>query len=395
MSGLARAGLLLGLLTLMGSSPPTDAPKRGSEISGKRRAGGGAGVRGKRGGGEGKAGGAAGGAAGEGKAGGKTGKGKAAGMRAARGNMFLRQGSPRAAVASFRKQLEASPDSTALHIGLGKSLARIGRCEEALDHLWPYVGTLPFGSDAALAASTCSSRIGLLDDAVYFDRIAVDLDPTSARALTNLALDLSAAGDEAGAAAALDELLFLRPERDASHYARAVLALRVGDLDLFDSVVEAWERNDGPSLDLRRLQAQAWLDMDNPPAAMEALENVRRMRNGQQVRHLRAEAQRRVGYTDDAAAYLEDRPQSVLEGVDSDAVRVRVHVDQGDLAIAHEVLAGYDVVDDPELIASAWYLAAAEGRASELPALEEAYEQARTSPLRELRHLVPWTKRTD
>ncbi|MDP2306138.1 MAG: hypothetical protein Q8P18_08920 [Pseudomonadota bacterium] len=316
-------------------------------------------------------------------------------MRAARGNMFLRQGSPRAAVASFRKQLEASPDSAALHIGLGKSLTRIGRCEEALDHFWPFVGTLPFGADAALAASTCSSRIGLLDDAVYFDRIAVDLDPTSARALTNLALDLSASGDKGGAAAALDELLYLRPERDASNYARAVLALREGDLDQFDLVVEAWERNDGPSLDLRRLQAQAWLDLDNPPAAMATLENVRRMRNGQQVRHLRSEAQRRVGYTADAAAYLEDRPQSVLEGVDSDAVRVRVHVDEGDFAAAHEVLAGYDAIEDAELIASAWYLANAEGRAADLPALRDAYEHTRTSPLRQLSHLVPWTLRKD
>ncbi|MES2639316.1 MAG: tetratricopeptide repeat protein [Myxococcota bacterium] len=389
MRGLSRAGLLLGLLTLMGSSPPADAPKRGGggEISGKRKPGPGQ-PRARKGGREGKAGGK-GGAEGEG------GKGKAGGMRAARGNMFLRQGSPRAAVASFRKQLETSPDSTALHIGLGKALARMGRCEEALDHLWPYVGTLPFGADAAISASTCSSRMGLLDDAIYFDRIAVDLDPTSARALTNLALDLSTAGDEAGAAEALDELLFLWPERDASSYARAVLALRGGDLDTFDLVVEAWERNDGPSLDLRRLQAQAWLDMDNPPAAMAALENVRRMRNGQQVRHIRSEALRRMGYTAEAAGFLEDRPQSVLEGVDSDAVRVRVHSDQRDFAAAHLVLDGYDVIDDPELIASAWYLASAEGRTDALPALQADYEHTRTSPLRQLSHLLPWTARKD
>ncbi|MDO9280523.1 MAG: hypothetical protein Q7U06_01345, partial [Pseudomonadota bacterium] len=258
-----------------------------------------------------------------------------------------------------------------------------------------YVGTLPFGAEAALSASTCSSRIGLLDDAVYFDRIAVDLDPSSARALTNLALDLSAGGDEVGAAEALDELLFLRPERDASTYARAVLALRVGDLDTFDLVVEAWERNDGATPDLRRLQAQAWLDMDNPPAAMAALENVRRLQNGQQVRHLRSESLRRMGYTAEAAGYLQDRPQSVLEGVDSDAVRVRVHVDEGDLATAHEVLAGYDVIDDAELIASAWYLASAEGNTAALPGLQADYEHTRTSPLRELSHLTPWTTRKD
>ncbi len=391
----ATAAALLGVLVLMGSSPDAERPasgrpaqmqgKRPAGPAGRRAAGRGAGKRQQKME-------SAAGEAGEAGEAGATGERKRTG---AVGNMLLRQGSPSAAVASFRSQLEVSPDSGALHTGLGKALARLGRCEEALEHLWPYVGTLPFSADAALAASTCSSRMGLLDDAIFFDRMAVDLNPTSARALTNLALDLSTAGDAVGTDEALEALLFLRADRDASNYARAVLALRSGDLDAFDLVLVTWEQSDGPSLDTRRLEAQAWLDLDAPAAAMATLDKLRRTGNGQQVRHLRAEAERRMGFPAEAASFVADRPQSVLEGVDTDAIRARVFTDLGRLDAAHEVLDAYDILDDSELIASAWYLASREGRTADLPALEAAYEQARTSPHRDLADLHPWAPAAD
>jgi hypothetical protein len=337
-----------------------------------------------------------------GKPGGKAGRGAKPGGAASqaqrqfglgKGNLFLRQGSPGAAELSFRRQLEANPDAPGPNIGLGKALARIGRCSEALDHFWPYVGTLPFGGDVALAASTCSDRLGLTDDALYFDHLAVELDPTSARALTSLALDLDTAGDIVGREEALDSLLFLRPDRDASVYARVVLALRAGDLDTFDQLVFEWQRTLGADSDMRRLQAQAWLDMDNPPEVLEVLAKVRRLRGGPQVRYLRAEALRRTGYAEEALLNFEDRPQNVLEGIDSDAILARIDTDLGDLAGAHTILARYEGVDDAELAASAWYLARAEGRTEELPGLAAHYERLRTSPLRELTSLTPWTKR--
>jgi hypothetical protein len=204
---------------------------------------------------------------------------------------------------------------------------------------------------------------------------------------------LASAGDIGGSEAVLDDLLFLRPDRDASTYARAVLALREGRLEEFDRITFAWERVDGPSLDLRRLQAQAWLDLDDPIATIDTLANAKRMRNGQQVRHLRAEAHRRIGYAEEAALYLEDRPQSVLEGIDSDAVRVRTHADLGQFTEAHALLAEHEGERGPELAASAWYLAKVEGREAELPGLAAAYERVRQSPLRDLAQLVPITRR--
>ncbi len=319
----------------------------------------------------------------------------ATGARAMRGNMFLKRGSNRAALVSFERQLEETPDAPGVHLGLAKALARIGRCAEALDHFWPYIGTVPFGGDSALAASTCSTRVGLLEDAIYFDRLAVELSPESARAWTNLALDLSTAGDAVGLEDTLDALLNLRDDRDASMYARAVIALRDGDLDTFDQVAFVWEAADGPSLDLRRLQAQSWLDTDNPTLALDSLKNVRRIKNGQQVRHLRAEALRRTGYPEEAASYLEDRPESVVEGTNADAVRVRLDVDTGDFAAAHALLDSYEGRLDADLTASAWYLARREGRTAALPALVERYRRVQSNPMRTLAQLIPWTEPLD
>jgi hypothetical protein len=123
---------------------------------------------------------------------------------------------------------------------------------------------------------------------------------------------------------------------------------------------------------------------------VDSLASVKRIRNGQQVRYLRAEAWRRLGYPSEAAANLEDRPQTVLSGLEVDAIRVRVDADSGDFAAAHSRLAEYGEITEPELAASAWYLARAEGRVDDLPGLAAQYERLNTNPLRVLDQLVPW-----
>lgn len=315
------------------------------------------------------------------------------GPRAGPANMFLRQGNNRAAVGAFRKQLEANPNSAALNVGLAKALARVGQCEEALDHFWPYVGTLPFGGDAALAASTCSNRLGLLDDAVFFDRIAVEANPDSARALTNLALDLQAVGDPVGRDEALEELLFLRKDRDASAYARAVIALETGDLDEFDFVAFTWRRDDGPSMDLGRLQGQAWLDVDDPVSALAVLSKLKKIRAGEHTRRLRAEAHRRLGALDEARSHVEDQLQSVSEGGDSDAIRIRVEVDSGNLDAATAILAEYDHDLGIDMTASAWYLARARGDTARIEEYAARYAALQTNPRRTLEQLIPLDRR--
>jgi tetratricopeptide (TPR) repeat protein len=314
--------------------------------------------------------------------------------RISRGNAFLRQGSARASLISFERQLEADPDSIAAHVGLGRALTRIGRCDEALVHLSPYVGTRAFGDEAALAAGTCAGRLGFLEEAVWYTQIAVDQDDTSARAWTTLALAYDELGDDVARDAALEQLLLLRDNRDSSWYAEAVVALREGDVDELDRIAALWRRENRSSLDLTRLVGLSWLDLDDPQAAFDALSTVKSLRAGTQIRSLRAEALRRMGYPETAELFMEDRPQSVLEGPDADSVRARILADLGRPEEALAVLAEYgEAMEDPDLLASAWYVARHMGDTRACDSLAQRYEKARQSPLRDLDDLVPLTAR--
>ena len=242
-------------------------------------------------------------------------------------------------------------------------------------------------------SSTCSNRLGLYEDAVFFDRLAVEANPDSARALTNLALDLDAVGDDVGRDEALEDLLFLRKDRDASAYARAVLALERGDLDEFDFVAFTWRRDDGTNMDLGRLEAQAWLDVDDPITALSVLSQLKKIRAGAHTRRLRAEAHRRLGATAEAQSHVEDNTQAVSEGPESDAIEIRVDVDAGDLDAARTILAQYPNAGGAEMTASAWYVARAEGDAAQMATLAARYATQQRNPRRTLELLIPIDRR--
>ncbi len=301
---------------------------------------------------------------------------------------LLQQGNNVGAVTAFRRHAEAHPDAPAAHVGLGKALARVGQCEEALDHLAPWEGTTPFGADAALAAAGCASRLGLADEAVRYDLLAVELDPTSARALTNLALDADTAGDTVARAQALAGLADLPPGTVGPWYADAVMALRAGDLDTFDVVAAGWEREHGAGGSLRTLRARAWLDLGDPVSAYQVLRQVPIFRGGSIARLLHGETERRLGHPDAAADLLDMDAEEPFDAADADAVRARVAVDRGDLGGAADWLLGLDP-DDPEVLASRWYLARAQGDAAETERLARAYQGHRPDGLRALDTLVP------
>lgn len=306
---------------------------------------------------------------------------------------FLSSGNFRAAAAAFERELKSNPTSPATHIGLARAYARIGRCPEALDHFWPYVDSRPFGDEAALAAAVCSGRLGLLEDALYFDQIAVARDRTNARALTNYALDLDLAGRLWERDEVLDELYLSKPDRDASLYARAVIALRHGDLDEFDLLMATWPVDSDTRVSRVRLLAQSWLDSDLPEQAVAEIEKLKVFTRGIAAREIRAEALRRMGELTDAKDGLESRLTRRAHGADIDAVRARVSVDTGDLADAQALLDEYDRSDEPEVLASLWYLARSRGQDELMARYAEEYEAVRQSPHRVLEKLVPVPER--
>ena len=305
---------------------------------------------------------------------------------------LLRGGSARAQVISWRMEVKEKPDSADAHVGLGKALAELGECEEALDHLWPYMGTAPFGREAALSASQCSARLGLLEDAILFDRFALDLAPEDVRTQTMLAMHLDMIGDQVG----VEELLFELETSgskggDPSIYARALLALRHGDVDEFDLCVAMWERAGWEKKQLWRLDMQIWLDLDDPQRALEGIGPVQRRRGG--GRHYIAEAQRRMGETSSALSLLENNNLRVSEGATVDAILARVYIDLGEMEKAEELLDAYPEDSDADIVASRWYLALARGQEEQVTSLAKLWSRLNVNRLRKLELLLPLDRR--
>jgi tetratricopeptide (TPR) repeat protein len=303
---------------------------------------------------------------------------------------FLKQGNFRAAAAGFRQELEKTPDAVAAHVGLGKALARLGRCDEALTELWPQVGTKPFGDEAALLASICSSSLGIEEDALYFAEMAAEMDPGNPRALTQYALVLDKRGDADRAERVIGQLQVLPGPKDASLYARSVLALRAGDIDEFDRLTFFWPDDRSSQRDLQRLEAQSWLDIGDPIQVVSSIKTIQRMRRGRASTWLRAEAVRRMGDPKEASDLLNSRNAREGEGSDSDAVRARVLADLGDLVGAQALIDQYAHEVDPELVASAWYVARSAGDKAAMKDYAAIYHREQVSPLRTLRQLIPW-----
>lgn len=312
-----------------------------------------------------------------------------------RADSELKQGSYRQAAQSFRAEIAQNPDSVPSHLGLGRALTRLGRCDLAMAEFWPYVGMKAFSSDVAMAASVCSGRLGYVEDAILFSQLAVERNPANTVAMTNLVLSLDTAGRTAELDALLDELAATRGDRDASFYARLVLALRRGDLDEFDILAREWPTDRETRLTLLGLVGQSWLDSDDPNEVTRVMRAIKRVRRPGLARFVNAEGARRQGEIAKAADILEGRNLKLNQTNDSDAIRVRVLADEGDFDGARAILDSYDLGTDADLVASAWYLAWHEEDTAEMARLRDLYLTVRVSPLRNLYKLIPVVWRLD
>ncbi len=309
------------------------------------------------------------------------------------GLSMLRAGKPRAAIAALEANLALAPDSLPIQVALGRAYGRIGRCTTAIAYLDATRDAPVFDVLAAMAGALCAGRLGLLDDALDYEVRGLAIEPDDVRLLTTYALDLARAGDTVGSEAAVVALVVAHPKRDASAFARASLALQEGDLVALDVELALWERADRDTDEVARLRAQAALDVDDPLVALREIDAMRRLRHGPNVRQLRAEAWRRLGAAGSALGELDGPRNGVLEGPDVDAVRVRALVDLGQLdeAAALLVLNGGDDTSrrEPDMLASAWYLARARGDAGAQARYAAAWRAAEPSRVRTLELYVP------
>jgi len=108
------------------------------------------------------------------------------------------------------------------------------------------------------------------------------------------------------------------------------------------------------------LSCRSWLDLGDPVAADHAARRGVKVSMSQtRLLACRAEALRRQGWLDEAGELVSRPWNELAETPYLDAVEVRVLVDRGRLAEAREVAARLPDTDDPEILASRWYLARA------------------------------------
>jgi tetratricopeptide (TPR) repeat protein len=318
--------------------------------------------------------------------------------RILRGEMRLQRQQWNLAIDLFRRALADDPASVRAKRGLGVALSRGKRCAEALPLLADVRGTPEWTAEAAIAEGDCRERHGDVPGGLAAYEEALLLDPDSGEALYRLALTRGSSGDPAGAEAALDAIDALESPRGAHlrPLAEAWLAAdRGGD--------EAWLALD----DLRRRVAEAptpsanieadviegllWLDAADPIAAERALARAGAVsRAPTRAASWRAEALRRAGLAEEAAAVFERHKVEVGDLPVKRAVMGRIAIDRGRLHEAREILAG-SPPEDPEILASAWYLARAEGDAAGMAAAEARWRRVSAARDRRLEHLIPWT----
>lgn len=308
--------------------------------------------------------------------------GRRPGMRLA--GQALKLGSYRTAIKLYERQVAQNPDAAAPNVALGRAYGKAGRCGKALDQLEPWVGTEPFGEAVALMASTCATRLGLREDALYYDLVALEAKPTSVRALTVYALDLDAYGDTVSRDEVIETLAGRVGNR--ADYVEAVLAVRHGDSELFDFLVQNRERQGESTNEYKSFDARLWLDLGDPQAA---LVRVSGLHNRTQLRPLRAEATRRLGDPTGARQIIDAKVRGQSQGELADAIRIRVLDDLGELDDAAALVEEWADADDSDLVASRWYHARATGDAAAQADAAAAYAVVQESALRTLDALVP------
>ena len=89
----------------------------------------------------------------------------------------------------------------------------------------------PDNTDAMILASQCHSLLGHYDQAVAFDRKAVEADPDNPALWMTLAFDLANLGDPEAAEEACRKAAELDPTRAAAWFKLACFAARRGDIE--------------------------------------------------------------------------------------------------------------------------------------------------------------------
>jgi tetratricopeptide (TPR) repeat protein len=308
----------------------------------------------------------------------------------------LEQGQHKLAEDAFRQALVDRPNSNRAKAGLGKSLAAVGACAEALQYLGDIRGERSWNSESLLYEAICHYRVG--DDAAYLAALqeAISLTPRDASLWFQLSLGLLRAGDVAGSELAAEVVMELPDSEMYLLLLDAAIAFEKGDPDadyLIHRLIHRTNRIPALMLQGLLLDTRRWLNLGEPSEANRVVEKVIRM----DLRNVaaaawRAESMRRLGDSEFALGAM-NRP-AVADAASPlrDAIRIRVLVDLGRLDEAKALLDNHPLPFVTETLASRWYLFRALGDEAETLKAVALWENVTMNKHLSLESLIPASK---
>jgi len=312
----------------------------------------------------------------------------------AQGMMNLQKRKYRIAASIFKQALMVRPDAYGTQTLLGQAYAGMHDCERALPLLVPNVARKAFSADAALLMSRCYDRVGNIGESIYWAEQAAVLEPVRPDVQVGLAW-YKFVGHEPGAREQIDYALSLDPENPSVIATRGLLALHVGDVDAAEEAIAELKAVPGRRLSMSFfLDALLELDLGNAVRA-ELLFARSFWRDKSYVPTMVywGEAARRQGNHQECLYVLDSvgAPGLTVREDYTRAIRARAEVDRGALAAARRLVDEALAIDpvDVEAVASAWYLARAEGDEASAAEWAERYALVNASPLRTLEQLIP------
>lgn len=275
--------------------------------------------------------------------------------------------------------MEAHPDNLDCLAVHARARSRLGQCSKLDDTFAKLRRSVWWDAPTALAEGMCRLREGDLSTAfAAMDEALVLLDRDPVPRFERSIAAIRGGWTEVYAAdiAALDDVETADWMADLL---RAWTELQAGDerLDATIALNAAWPTTAGlvgrPQWAL--LDCRRWLDVGDPFEAERVARASLTTTVGQtRLASCRVEALRRVG-DDSEAWFVLTRPwHAAASSVALDAIRVRSLVDAGQLAEASALAARIPRIADPDVLASAWYLARALGHDEEAARCSATYD---------------------
>ena len=281
-----------------------------------------------------------------------------------------------------RVQLQRDAADLDARARLAVALAAQGACMESLEHLSVVRERRALGPTGLVASAACASAQGRGEEAIADLEEAALLVPGDPGVALRLGRARLAQGDLVGAQAVLDQVGMDEQVVVTAWLLRSELRLVESDprlefdLAMVDRALP--QLGGGGGVAVSALEARWWLSQGQPIVAAELLRSVAggALRN-RQIARLQAEAWRRAGDPERAAAILDRRLVLRDEDVSLVAVRACTVAYLGDHPAAAGLLsaavaASPPAADDPAVLAARWYLARGTDAAGPLRARYEA-----------------------